>query len=161
MPCMYPVLLYYVAYFKLAYLKSTHLELSNEVQLVHIEQCVLPSLKTNGQSSVWYSTLSLDSEPKVKELFPMVPQCQHNFLCLFHVCPSLKHTWQPSLFSKESQFRGVSPDFSPFPPSFEYHSIFDKNWPKIMIFYSDNTLLRRVSGVSVINKQSENDHFKA
>ena len=29
-----------------------------------------------------------------------------------------------------------------------------------MIFYSDNTLLRRYLGVLVINKQSENDHFK-
>ena len=30
----------------------------------------------------------------------------------------------------------------------------------MMIFYSDNTLLRRYLGVLVINKQSENDHFK-
>ena len=29
-----------------------------------------------------------------------------------------------------------------------------------MIFYSDNTLFTRIFGVLVINKQSENDHFK-
>ena len=30
----------------------------------------------------------------------------------------------------------------------------------MMIFYSDNTLFTRIFGVLVINKQSENDHFK-
>mgnify|MGYP001797884716 CR=1 FL=1 len=29
-----------------------------------------------------------------------------------------------------------------------------------MIFYSDNTLSTRIFGVSEINKQSEDDHFK-
>ena len=30
----------------------------------------------------------------------------------------------------------------------------------MMIFYSNNTLFTRIFGVSVINKQSEDNHFK-
>ena len=38
------------------------------------------------------------------------------------------------------------PCFSLFPPFFEYHSMIDKNWPKMMIYYYDNTLFRRIFG---------------
>ena len=31
----------------------------------------------------------------------------------------------------------------------------------MMIYYYDNTLFRRIFWVSVINKQSENDHYQA
>ena len=66
------------------------------------------------------------------------------------------------LAERESQFRGVFPNFSLSPTSslFEDHSLFDENYPKMMIFNSDNTLFTRIFGVLVINKQSENDHCK-
>ena len=69
---------------------------------------------------------------------------------------SLVHTRKPSLFSRENpSLEGSLPISSPF---FEYNFLLDENRPKVMIFYSDNTLTR-IFGVSEINKQSENDHF--
>ena len=77
--------------------------------------------------------------------------------------PDSIHTRQPSLFSRESPIlKGPSwfLPFSLFPPFFEYNYLLDQNWPKVMIFYSDNTLSTRIFGVSEINKQLEDDHFK-
>ena len=47
----------------------------------------------------------------------------------------------------------LSPYFLPF---FDYYLLFDKNLPKMMIFYS----LYMNFVLSVINMQPENDHFK-
>ena len=70
-----------------------------------------------------------------------------------------KHTWQPSLFVRESPileaFLLISPYFLPF---FEYNFLFDKHWPKMMIFYCKNTRFTVIFGVSVINKQSAEDN---
>ena len=74
------------------------------------------------------------------------------------------HTWRPSLFSRESPSLKGSLLISPFLPIsslfWVYNFLFDKHLPKMMIFYSNNTLFTRIFGLSVINKQSEANHFK-
>ena len=63
----------------------------------------------------------------------------------------------PYLAGRVPVWRGLSwfLPFSLFPPIFDYHSLFAENYPKMMIFYSDNTLFTRIFRVLVINKQSE------
>ena len=54
----------------------------------------------------------------------------------------------PPYFSSESPSLD---DFSLCPPFFDYRNLFHKSWPKMMIFYSDNTFLQEFWSITVIN----------